>query len=145
MVYAIILILGLVILLVIVSRRHPYPIASLSGWAKWLFYIALVLIGIYTAFWMIFGIGEMAGGDLSGASHLLPAAALALMIWAAWRRPFETGVCLIVLSLLASGFFVVTSRGGWNNTVQAVVLGGLPFLLPGVLLLLAVGRNIHEK
>jgi hypothetical protein len=138
MLYTIILALGIVILLVIVLRRQPFPIKSLTGLSKGLFYIALVLIGLYTAFFLMFGIGEMTGGDLSGAAHLLPAAALIVMIWIAWRAPFEAGLALIIIGLLASGFFIFAGWGSGSPVNTGLIYGGLPFLVPGVLLLLAV-------
>lgn len=59
----------IIILAVMDFRRPPYNLASLSKPSRWLFYIALVLIGLYCGFNLIFAVGEMAGGDMSGASH----------------------------------------------------------------------------
>ncbi len=138
MIYTIILVLGIIVLLVIVLRRQPYPIKSLTGLSKGLFYAALVLLGLYTAFFLVFGIGEMSGGDMSGVAHLLPAAVLIVMIWLVWRAPFETGLTLIVIGLLASGFFIFAGWGSGSRVNTGLIYGGLPFLVPGVLLLLAV-------
>lgn len=138
MIYTIILALGIVVLLVIVLRRQPFPIKSLTGLSKGLFYIALILIGLYAAFFSIFGIGEMGGGDFSGIAHLVPAAALIVMIWLAWRAPFEAGLALIIIGLLASGFFLFSGWGNGSSALTGLVYGGLPFLASGVLLLLAI-------
>ncbi len=42
---------------------------------------ALILLGLATAVLLLFGIGEMAGGDWSGIGHLIPAALIGLLTW----------------------------------------------------------------
>jgi hypothetical protein len=136
----IVLLIIVVALAIVVFRRTPFDLTVLSRPMKWLFYAALILIALYAGFWLTFGIGEMASGDMSGASHLVPAAALILVIWFAIRRPFEVGIGLTILGLLACGFFLASGGGGWRESMTAMVYGGLPFIVAGVLLLLAVKR-----
>jgi hypothetical protein len=139
--FIIILLILIGVLAVIVFRRSPIDIATLSKPAKWLFYIALVLVALYVGFWLMFGVGEMASGDMSGASHLVPATALVLLIWFARRRPSETGIGLAAMGLLACGFFLFSGHGNWTANLMAVFYGGLPFLIPGVLLWLSARHS----
>jgi hypothetical protein len=104
---------------------------------------ALVLVGIYAVFWLFFGIAEMVSGDLSGVMHLVPAIMLAGLMWLVTRRPFEGGVVLVVLGVLASGYYFAAMAGGWAFRGQAALIGGVPYLVSGLLLLAAaaLGRR----
>ena len=87
------------------------------------------------AFLLLFGIGEMASGDLSGAGHLLPAAASALLALLAWLRPLEGGVALFIagvvtaIPVIASG---VISSAPFIMAAPQIVSGVL-FLAAGML------------
>jgi hypothetical protein len=98
---------------------------------RWLSIAGLVPLGLQVAVLLLFGVGEMASGDLSGAGHLLPAAAAGLLGWLAWRRPLEGGGALLVVGLV--------SAAGFSETTPVLILaapqmvsGGL-FLAGGLL------------
>lgn len=61
---------------------------------------ALMLVGLGIAFFLIFAVGELAGGETSGVQHLPPAALLGALLWLGWKRPRAAGI--IVLLLLAA-------------------------------------------
>lgn len=61
---------------------------------------ALMLVGLGIAFFLIFAVGELAGGDVSGVQHLPPAALLGALLWLGWTRPRVAGI--VVLLLLAA-------------------------------------------
>ena len=103
--------------------------------AQWLRIAGLVPLGLQVAFLLLFGIGEMASGHLSGAGHLLPAAASALLALLAWMRPLEGGVALIIagvvtaIPVISSG---VISPALFIMAAPQVVSGAL-FLAAGML------------
>ena len=70
--------------------------------AHWLRIAGLIPLGWQVAIFLLFGIGEMASGDLSGAGHLLPLAATALLGILAWMRPLEGGGALFIAGVVTS-------------------------------------------
>ena len=112
---------------VMISNRH----------AKWVLRGAVVLMGIYAVFWLFLGIAEMISGDPSGVIHLVPAIMLAGLMFLVTRRPFEGGVVPVVLGVLASGFYYAAIAREWAFRGQAALIGGIPYLVFGLLLLAA--------
>ena len=103
---------------------------------RWLQGGALALLGLFIAFWSFMGIGEMAGGDLSGLSHLVPALLVLPLIFLAWKRLLLGGIILVVLGLAAAAYFYNDLIRLENKLGGATITGG-PFLLAGLLLLVA--------
>jgi hypothetical protein len=69
---------------------------------------ALVLLGLGIVFYLMFAVGEMAGGDVSGIEHVPPAVILAVLFWAAWKHPLMAGIVLLALAVpLAIAYVVV--------------------------------------
>jgi hypothetical protein len=60
---------------------------------------ALLLTGLGLGFFLVFAVGELAGGDVSGVQHLPPAALLGALLWLGWKQPRAAGI--IVLLVLA--------------------------------------------
>lgn len=104
--------------------------------ARWLHYGALAPLGLFVAFWSLMSIGEMAGGDLSGLSHLLPALLVLPLMFLAWKRPLLGGIVLVGLGLAAAAYFYNDLIRLENKLGGAAITGG-PFLLAGLLLLVA--------
>ena len=92
--------------------------------AKGLRIVGLVPLGLQFGFFLLFAFGEMAGGDFSGASHLLQAVGPALLAVLAWMRPFEGGVALIVAGLV--------SAAAIPDLTDSLILAG-PDILSGIL------------
>ena len=96
---------------------------------------ALVIMGLLTAFLLLMGLGEMFGGDISGAGHLIPAALLIVMMWVGWKKPYGSGIFLLVVGIFNAVFY---SKGmGSPEYLIALTIMALPFLISGGLLLAA--------
>lgn len=100
---------------------------------------ALVLLVLGVGFYLMFAVGEAVGGDISGVQHFLPAAVLAVLVWAAWNRPWTAGVVLLLLAVPLGAVYVailvVRNLPLWLWLVVA-----FPPILTGALLLRA-GRD----
>jgi hypothetical protein len=100
-----------------------------------LFWIALTILTLYGALWLVFGVGEISAGDMSGLSHLIPAFLIYTLIYLCWRRPFEGGITLIAAGII----FGLREIPGWlagNNSIF-ILIGILPPILAGLLLIIA--------
>lgn len=62
--------------------------------------IASALLVLPIALLMTLAIGEMAGGDLSGAQHVVMATPLFLLLAGAWRYPRATAIVLLVFGFI---------------------------------------------
>ena len=118
----------------IVLRRGRDRRAGSTRAAHWLRIGGLVPLGLQVAVFLPFGVGEMAGGDLSGAVHLLQAAVPTLLGILAWMRPLEGGAALCAVGVvdIATSFFVAESPPIMMDGVPQVVSGAL-FLVSGML------------
>jgi len=101
---------------------------------------ALVLLGFGIAFYLAFALGEMAGGDITGLQHLLPAAILALLLWVAWRRPRWAGIVLLMLTVPFDGAYIALLVIRHLPLVWALVVA-LPPVVAGLLLVRAGRRE----
>jgi len=110
------------ILAIIVFRRGAADGVVSNRRAKWLLGGGLILLGAYGLFWLVFGIGEMLAGDLSGLIHFVPVIIIAVLMFLAIKRPLEGGIVLVGLGALGSVF-------------TSILTGGLPFLVSGLLFL----------
>lgn len=135
MLYPLFILIAVIMLAGIAFRSTPYDLSAQTQPARWLMRAALVLMGFYVAFWLFFGFGEIFSGDFSGASHLLPAVLIIFLMLLARRRPLEAGIVLVILGVLASGLFIASRSGEWTFRFQAALIGGIPFLLFGLLFL----------
>ena len=123
--------LAIAVMGVLVLRRGRERRARRPRAPRWLTIAGLVPLGLQVAILLLFGVGEMASGDLSGAGHLLPAAAAALLGLLAWQRPLEGGGALLVVGLVtAAGFSETTPL--LILAAPQIVSGGL-FLAGGLL------------
>ena len=101
----------------------------------WLARSALVLMALYCAFLLLLAVGEMASGDVSGAQHLVPVLIIIVLMVLARSRPVAGGAALVVIGVLASAFYFLAVHGEVAFRVQAVLLGGAPFAVCGLLFL----------
>ena len=102
-----------------------------SRTARWLLVAALIPLGLQVAIFLLFGIGEIASGDLSGVGHLLPVVSAALLGLLSWQRPQEGGVALFLVG-------VVTTAGLSDTTATLImaapqIVSGLLFLIGGMI------------
>lgn len=107
--------------------------------------IGLLLIGLVVAFLLFMGIGEVAGGDLSGISHLIPAVVLAGMAAAGLKWPRSAGAVLALTGLAIAVFFYA-QMSTLQTRLTAIALTGGPVFLGGLLILggAYAGRSRHE-
>ncbi len=101
---------------------------------------ASALLGAPIAILLLLGLGEMAGGDVTGVQHLVEVVPLLLLLIAAWRWPRVAGIALVCIGsivLLVWAVLAVTASERASPTVWAIVGLGLffPPLLAGSLLL----------
>ena len=99
-------------------------------WVQGAMIVGLIPLGLQVLVLALFGFGEMASGDLSGAGHLVPLAATVLLAFLAWKRPIEGGVALVIVGFAtAAEFYDATAR-----MIMAVpqLLGGGLFLAAGL-------------
>ncbi len=106
--------------------------------------VASVLLAVPAGVLLLFAVGEMASGEISGVQHIPEALLLVVLAAAAWRYPRWTGIALLTIgTLLLATWLVWIFAGGHVDRgsiamwfVAALVLFGPP-LAAGWLLLRA--------
>lgn len=125
----------------LVLRRGPDRHTASIRPARWLRGAGSIPLGLQVAIYLLFGIGEMLSGDLSGAGHLLPAAATTLLGILAWLRPLEGGIALLGGAALFIGVFIagVASAIGPESAAisPALLITAAPQLVSGTLFFIA--------
>jgi hypothetical protein len=100
---------------------------------------AMVLLALGVAFYLMFAVGEMAGGDLTGIQHVPPALVLGALLGLAWKRPYTAGVVLLVLAVpLGAAYIALLFARDLPPSWALFVV--LPPIVTGVLLVRA-GRG----
>jgi peptidoglycan/LPS O-acetylase OafA/YrhL len=102
----------------------------------------LVLLGLGLAFYLMFAIGETAGGDISGVQHFLPAVILGALMYVAWRRPLAAGIVLLVLAVPLGALYIAVLVVRDLPLTWALWIA-LPPVVTGLLLVRA-GRHEHR-
>jgi hypothetical protein len=130
--FALILILGF-----LVWRRGRDRRVEGVKTARWLRIGGLIALAVPAAIFLLFGVGEMAGGDLSGAMHLVELAVTVLVGALAWMRPLEGGAVLAAAGGLF-GVTLLTQASGAESAVisPAILILALPQIVAGVLFFL---------
>ena len=109
---------------------------------RWLRIAGLNPLSFQILVYLIFGIGEMASGEMGGAMHLLEAIVVVLLGVLAWSRPLEGGIALLVCGALSAIDFVVARvtsgplPGGAVVSASFLILAS-PMILSSVLFLIA--------
>lgn len=110
---------------------------ALGKFSSFAFWTGLLLLTLYGAIWLIFGIGEISSGDLSGISHLVPAFLIYVLIYLCWRRPFEGGITLLATAIIFGVRELPAYSTGMVGSPAFIIIGVLPPLLAGFFLILA--------
>jgi hypothetical protein len=100
--------------------------------AHWLRITALIPLGFQVAIFLLFGVGEMAAGDMSGAGHLLQVAVVAPLGLVAWMRPFEGGIAILIAGSVSAIFYLVSGL-----MFPAILILASPQIVSGVLFFIA--------
>jgi hypothetical protein len=143
------LLIVVVTLAVVSFTRPPDMLTRHAGTPRTLVRIVVGMLVVPTAFFLLFGIGEMLSGDLSGAMHLPPVAFIALLMWVTYRTPFESGIGLLVIGVFNTGYLLFANRDLIAMSLVPIALLGVPFLICGALAVLAAliargDRTIHS-
>lgn len=137
MIFAIILAAAIVIFAFIAYLRKPDETVLRDKRARIALVAALVILGLLAALLTLFGVGEVAGGDWSGISHLVPAALVVFLMFLVRRRPLEGGVLFSAIGAAVAVFFALTGHRGLAAAVLPMLLLGAPLLAAGILLIAA--------
>ena len=131
--------IGLAILVLVAAalERKPDQAVDRHRVAHRLKYLALVPLGLMTAFLLLMGIGEMVGGDLSGVAHLIPAVPVVILMFLVSKQSAVGGGVLVILGLLAAIYYYGEMIRP-QDKLQAALFMGSPFVVSGLLLLVAV-------
>jgi hypothetical protein len=131
----IIYVLAVVVMVYFSVKKGPDRSVIRKSSSAALFWIALTILTLYGALWLVFGVGEITTGDVSGLSHLIPAVLIYTLIYLCWRRPFEGGITLIVAGLI----FGLREIPGFltGNVTIFLLIGILPPVFAGLLLVIA--------
>jgi len=116
----------------LVLRYGRDPRAGSLRRAHWLRIGGLIPLGFQVAIFLLFGVGEMASGDLSGAGHLLQVAVVAPLGMLAWMRPFEGGIALLMV-----GIVIAVTYLAYGLMFPAIAILAFPQLVSGVLFFIA--------
>jgi hypothetical protein len=112
------------------------------GSARWLRIAALVPLALQAMVLVLFGIGEMASGDLSGAGHLLQIGVPALLAFLAWMRPLEGGAALFAVgTLLVISMVSPVTRAESAVISPALMILAAPQIVSGALFFIAGCRR----
>lgn len=103
--------------------------------ARVLWWIGLIPAGFFIGLWLLFGLGEVFGGDLSGLSHLIPAILMIILVLVSWKWPRVGGLVMLVLGLFAAIALYSTTPNSTGLSI-ALLTGG-PFLVSGLLFFLS--------
>ena len=131
-------VLAAAIMLGLYFRKKTHPVIQFTPPGLGLFWAALILQGLYAAFWLMFGLGEVTRSISGGAIHLIPAVSAILLIFTARRLPLEGGLVLAVEGLLLAVYTVISIEAGASK-LPAILFAAAPAILSGLLLLGAVG------
>lgn len=104
----------------------------MSSLSKNLRIAALALMGLYSIFFLVVGVGKMAGGDKSGSNNLLAFLIMAAMMYVAWKRPRIAGILLLGIGLVAGIYFLAIFS---NSSLGSILIMSAAPLVAGLLLL----------
>ena len=107
-----------------------------KGAALWLERIGFLFGIFYILYWLFVSISKMTGMDFSGASHLLPAFLMFILLLLG-RRSLSLGGLILVIAGLALAVRYYLAMAEILTPWKAALVTGGPFLLIGVIFLVA--------
>jgi hypothetical protein len=99
--------------------------------------IGIGLLLIPLGFLLLFTVGEIFSGDLSGLSHLIQAAPLLLIIFLAFKKPLFAGILLSTISFVLGIMYIVDGASNLNTIMLVEAFLFLPPFISGILLILS--------
>lgn len=124
-------------LAILTLGRGRDDLSSAGKCAVWLRRAGLAVLAAYAGLFLLFGVGEMASGDWSGAGHLISVLIVVVLAILAARRLLLGGVVLLVLGISAAWRVAGPDLAGNPGRLMTVALLGGPQILGGVCLLAA--------
>lgn len=101
----------------------------------------LVIVGLGSLFFLAMGVGEMAGGDLSGFIHLPPAVVLGALVYLGRRHPFAVGMVLVIIAFGLASLYAIAGDLALGLRIAWALQIALPPLVAAGLLLAASRRE----
>jgi hypothetical protein len=99
--------------------------------------IGMGLLLVPLGFFLLFAFGEVFSGDLSGLSHLVPAALIALVIFLASKRPRIAGILLLVVGIVFGVGYALDGSSNFRTIFLVESFLFLPPFVSGILLILS--------
>jgi len=124
-------------LAILTLGRARADLSAAGRGAVWLRRAGLAILAAYAGFFLLFGVGEMASGDWSGAGHLISVLVVLMLAILAGRRPLVGGIVLLALGIISAAAIIGPGLAtGSGRLTSAALLGG-PQTLSGACLLVA--------
>ena len=129
--------LAVIAMIIITTRKKIDRSVVSNARSGFLFWMGLMLLTLYGAIWLVFGIGEISSGDLSGISHLVPAMLIYILVYLTWRRPLEGGIILLITAIISGIREFPALLSGSGGSWSLIIIGVLPPLLAGLVLIIS--------
>jgi hypothetical protein len=104
--------------------------------SRWLYYVAMLLAFLSSAFFMLFLIGEGITDLFNGALQVIPIILMILFtvsgFFLAFKRPKQGGMILTTGGFIMMIYLFIM---GGINAWYAAMIYGLPFIIPGFILI----------
>ena len=124
-----------VLVLIVFVRQASDEDMVQSKRAAGLRHDALILMGVYAIFWLLFGIGEIIAGDNIGAMLLAQAVAAGVIMLVVRSQPIAGGIAFLSIGVFLSALYAMQMYGGWFARDQVVLITGVPPLVAGLIFL----------
>lgn len=113
---------------------------------KWLRNLAMLFALIPFSFFLLFAVGEMSGGDISGLQHIMEVVLVVTLMYLALKKPFLGGVIMFFSGFIFSMLYVAFTRHLPAQTmIMVITLFFLPLIFAGALFIsFARGHAVKE-
>jgi cytochrome bd-type quinol oxidase subunit 2 len=140
---------ALVLLLSWVQYASSGTAAKRAAHARLAQIAALMLVGLGVAFFLIFAVGELAGGETSGVQHLPPAGILGALLWLGWKRPRAAGIVVLLLFAvpltIASIVGITTGDARTGELWIALLIPLVPIVTAGLFVWAGTGGRAKRR
>lgn len=113
---------------------------------KWLRNLAIMFALIPFSFFLLFALGEMSEGDVSGLQHVVEVVLVVALMYLALKKPFLGGFIMFFSGFIFSMLYVAFTRHLPPQTmIMAITLFFLPLIFAGALFIsFARGHEVKE-
>lgn len=114
--------------------------------SRWLYYVAMLLAFLSSAFFLLFLVGEGIADLFNGSLEVIPILLMMLFtvsgFFIAFKRHKRGGMIMTAGGFLMLIYLLIMGGG---NAWYAALIFGLPFIIPGLMLLLFWKLQTEEK